>query len=190
MRLYRPCGLVELGLVFDAALKAWPPRLPEQPIFYPVTNREYAEQISRSWNTTEGDRLGYVTGFEVDDRYVAQFERQIVGAKQHEELWVPAEALPQFNAHIDGQIEVLGLFAGAGARGFVPEHGPLKGLGWREQLELLLTKAYVPAQTQLKAMWLNWPLLRAQADTSQLGAVLRLFEVAGIAAPEAVATFV
>ena len=36
----------ELRLVYEAGLKAFPPRLPEQPIFYPVLNFGYAEQIA------------------------------------------------------------------------------------------------------------------------------------------------
>ena len=51
MMLYRPVGLHELKLIAEAEYKAFPPRLPEQPIFYPVLNFEYAEQIARDWNT-------------------------------------------------------------------------------------------------------------------------------------------
>jgi hypothetical protein len=29
---------------------AFPPRLPEQPIFYPVTNLAFARQILQEWN--------------------------------------------------------------------------------------------------------------------------------------------
>ena len=42
MILYRPVGLNELRLIYESGLKAFPPRLPEQPIFYPVLNLEYA----------------------------------------------------------------------------------------------------------------------------------------------------
>lgn len=34
--LYRPIGPEELALIRDAGFRAFPPRLPEQPIFYPV----------------------------------------------------------------------------------------------------------------------------------------------------------
>lgn len=40
MKLYRPVGLRELELIAKADFKAFPPRLPEQPIFYPVLNFE------------------------------------------------------------------------------------------------------------------------------------------------------
>lgn len=36
MILYRPVGQEELELIITADYRAYPPRLPEQPIFYPV----------------------------------------------------------------------------------------------------------------------------------------------------------
>jgi hypothetical protein len=36
--LWRPVGPEELALVEASGRRAWPPRLPEQPIFYPVLN--------------------------------------------------------------------------------------------------------------------------------------------------------
>lgn len=41
MILHSPVGIEELALVFDSGMRAFPPRLPEQPIFYPVTNFGY-----------------------------------------------------------------------------------------------------------------------------------------------------
>lgn len=111
--LYRPVGLEELQLIEKSGWKAFPPRLPEQPIFYPVTNEDYAAQIARDWNTKTGSRQGYVTRFDVDASYVSRFDRKIVGGKQHEELWVPAEELEEFNSKIVGTIEVTQQFPGA-----------------------------------------------------------------------------
>ncbi len=48
--LYRPTGPQELELVRRSDFKRWPPRLPEQPIFYPVTNEPYACEIAEKWN--------------------------------------------------------------------------------------------------------------------------------------------
>ena len=48
--LYRPVNQAELDLIEASGWRAFPPRLPEQPIFYPVLNEEYAIQISRDWN--------------------------------------------------------------------------------------------------------------------------------------------
>ena len=49
--LWRPVGPAELRLIVEADYRAFPPRLPEQPIFYPVLNEAYATQIARDWNT-------------------------------------------------------------------------------------------------------------------------------------------
>lgn len=108
--LFRPVGQKELDLVAGADFMRWPPRLPEQPIFYPVTNEEYASEIARKWNTKdkENGSVGYVTKFEVDAAYLAQFEEQCVGARHHTEYWIPAERLEEFNDHIVGRIEVIG----------------------------------------------------------------------------------
>lgn len=114
MRLYRPVGLKELELISAAGYTAFPPRLPEQPIFYPVLNQEYARQIAESWNTKDraSGYAGFVTAFEVDDTYLAQFPVQTVGASVHQELWVPAEELAAFNQQIQGRIEVIESFYG------------------------------------------------------------------------------
>src|SRR4051794_34642116 len=100
MKLFRPTGLKEMQLVLQRDLCGWPPRLPEQPIFYPVLNIGYAEQIARDWNTKADSRVGYVTAFEIDDAYAARFRREVVGSSRHEEFWVPAELLDEFNAHL------------------------------------------------------------------------------------------
>jgi hypothetical protein len=44
--LFRPTGPEEHALLVANGFTAWPPRLPEQPIFYPVTNEAYAVEIA------------------------------------------------------------------------------------------------------------------------------------------------
>jgi hypothetical protein len=63
--LYRPVGQEELNLIRSSGYREFPPRLPRQPIFYPVLNEEYATQIARDWNTKSGSRRGFVTRFQV-----------------------------------------------------------------------------------------------------------------------------
>ncbi len=112
--LYRPVGTKELELIEASGWKAFPPRLPEQPIFYPVTNEGYARQIARDWNVRyNDDRKGYVTRFEVRKAIADGYERKIVGGREHEELWVPAEALDAFNDAIVGRIEVIAEYSEA-----------------------------------------------------------------------------
>jgi hypothetical protein len=110
--LYRPVGQCELDLIARTEFKAFPPRLPEQPIFYPVLTREYAEQIARDWNTRDQQSgySGYVLEFEVDSEYLEQFEIQKVGGKSHLEYWIPAEDLHEFNRHIVGVIRTIKAF--------------------------------------------------------------------------------
>ena len=111
--LYRPVGKKELALIEESGFAEFPPRLPEQPIFYPVTNEEYATQIARDWNAkVNEDRAGFVTRFNVEKAFLDQFERQVVGGSEHEEYWIPAEDLAQFNACIVGSIEVIAEFYG------------------------------------------------------------------------------
>ncbi len=107
--LYRPTGRRELQLVKESGYREWPPRLPEQPIFYPVLNEEYATQIARDWNA-RGTSIGYVTRFRVRASYLERYDVQTVGGRVHQEYWIPAEDLPEFNRNIVGFIEVIAEF--------------------------------------------------------------------------------
>ena len=112
--LYRPTGPKELALVAESGHKRWPPRLPDQPIFYPVTNEQYAIEIARDWNVPASGE-GFVTRFRVQKSFMARYPVQQVGAGHHTEWWVPAEALEALNDHIIGEIEVLWRFDAQGA---------------------------------------------------------------------------
>jgi len=107
--LYRPVGQKELDLIRDSDWSAFPPRLSFQPIFYPVTNEEYAVQIAREWNTKDpaSGHVGYVTRFDVRKEYLEVYEIQQVGGSLHTEYWIPAEELETFNANLVGKIEVI-----------------------------------------------------------------------------------
>jgi hypothetical protein len=107
--LYRPVGPNELALIVESGWTKFPPRLMQQPIFYPVMNEEYAIQIARDWNVPASGS-GFVTKFEVRTDYVTKFQVQNVGGEIHNELWVPAEELEEFNSHIVGKIEVTKSF--------------------------------------------------------------------------------
>lgn len=107
--LYRPVGPEELDLIQASGFRAFPPRLPEQPIFYPVLNEEYATQIARDWNT-KASGLGYVTRFQVRTNFLRRYPVQTVGSSLHRELWVPADELAEFNNNIAGLIEVTAVF--------------------------------------------------------------------------------
>lgn len=135
--LFRPVGVRELELILGAESRAFPPRLPEQPIFYPVLNFEYADQIAREWNAPSLHQAGYVTRFEVDAAYGSRFEAKQVGARMHRELWVPAEELGEFNRHIVGAIRVVSAHFGPAFEGCIPASGALQGLHATAQLATL-----------------------------------------------------
>jgi len=106
--LYRPVGPMELNLIEASDYREFPPRLPEQPIFYPVLNEEYAAAIARDWNAgNPAIGSGFVTRFAVKNAYLSKFEVQKVGSEIHQEYWIPAEKLSEFNANIVGKIEVI-----------------------------------------------------------------------------------
>ena len=105
--LYRPTGPVELDLVRQSDFRRWPPRLPGQPIFYPVTNEQYAIEIASQWNIKDS-KIGYVTRFQVRTDFISQYAIQKVGGAHHTEWWIPAEELEMLNDNIIGFIEVIG----------------------------------------------------------------------------------
>ncbi len=120
--LYRPVGLKELELIADSNWKAFPPRLDWQPIFYPVLNQAYAEQIALEWNTQDAfsGYCGIVTRFNIQKEYLRRFNIENVGAAMHNELWIPAAELGIFNEHITGTIEIVTAFFGPDF--IMPEH--------------------------------------------------------------------
>jgi len=104
--LYRPVGPKELELIAASGYRQFPPRLPEQPIFYPVLNEDYARQIAREWNVSASG-AGYVTRFAVRAEFAARYSVQKVGSSIHQELWIPAEDLVEMNRNIVGLIELI-----------------------------------------------------------------------------------
>lgn len=185
MVLWRPVGLGEMKLIFESKMKAFPPRLPEQPIFYPVLNEEYATQIARDWNTNETPFAGYVTRFKILDSYVRQFPRHLVGGREHEELWVPAEDLPHFNANIEGEIAVVSAFFGLGFQGHIPSRFGLANMSAARQIQALAATwnyskmdFHLETRANEATVYLNFPFWVASSpselgvDTVELGSAL------------------
>jgi hypothetical protein len=105
--MFRPAGPKEMELVATSGYKRWPPRLPEQPIFYPVANEEYATEIAREWNVKES-KIGFVTKFKVRKSFMDRYKIQKVGDANHMEWWIPAKDLEELNDNIVGLIEIVG----------------------------------------------------------------------------------
>ncbi len=104
--LYRPTGPKELDLIKQSGFKKFPPRLPEQPIFYPVLTKEYAIKIARDWNVPASG-IGYVLQFKVRKDFLDKYPIQIAGGNSHQEYWIPAEEIDSFNQSILGKIKVI-----------------------------------------------------------------------------------
>jgi hypothetical protein len=112
--LFRPVGPEELKLIEVAGFRAFPPRLPEQPIFYPVLSEEYAVKIARDWNV-QASGAGYVTRFAVRREFLSRYQIQNAGGERFQEYWIPAEELAEFNQNLVGPIEIV--------RQFFSDHG-------------------------------------------------------------------
>ncbi len=123
MLLYRPIGLRELELIAGSGWTRFPPRLGHKPIFYPVLSFEYAVQIARDWNTTDeiSGFAGFVAEFDIEEPCVAKYERHTVGGSVHQELWIPAIELDQFNKAIHGTIRITARFYGPRFNGEVDQ---------------------------------------------------------------------
>lgn len=112
--LYRPVGQAEMDLIRASRFREFPPRLPEQPIFYPVLTEEYATQIAREWNTKDerSGFAGYVLRFQVRSDFLQKYDVHVVGSSRHREYWIPAEDLPALNANVVGEIGIVSEFHG------------------------------------------------------------------------------
>jgi hypothetical protein len=109
LTLWRPVGPKELELIRQTGMRAFPPRLPDQPIFYPVLTEEYAVKIARDWNVPQSGS-GFVTRFQVRRSFIERYDAKEAGGRSHREYWIPAEDLDAFNAAIVGLIEVVRSF--------------------------------------------------------------------------------
>jgi len=109
LTLWRPVGPKEHELIRQTGMRAFPPRLPEQPIFYPVLTEEYAVKIARDWNVPASGS-GFVTCFKVKRSFIDRYGVKDAGGQSHLEYWIPAEDLNDFNAAIVGTIEVVRSF--------------------------------------------------------------------------------
>ncbi len=107
--LYRPVGPEELTLIRESGFCRFPPRLPHQPIFYPVLTEAYATKIARDWNV-KASGAGYVTRFAVLRSFLDRYQVQTAGGPEHIEYWIPAGELGEFNENLVGQIEIISEF--------------------------------------------------------------------------------
>lgn len=107
--LFRAVGKKEMELIKESDFLEFPPRLSFQPFFYPVVHKAYAIQIAREWNTKDAASgyFGYATRFRVAAEFLKKYPVQNVGTSIHQEYWIPAEELAEFNQNIIGKIEIF-----------------------------------------------------------------------------------
>ena len=170
-KLFRPVGRKELELIIASDSTAYPPRLDWQPIFYPVLNYNYAQEIAVKWNLDDefSSYCGFVTEFEIQETSVQKYNVENVGNASHNELWIPADDLEQFNQHIVGPIQVSGRFYGKHYDGKVDETSYLQGLSALEQLQQLEKLAATHPLNQLVtserfAILINWTYWQEHSD--------------------------
>jgi hypothetical protein len=176
-KLFRPVGLQELGLIWDSGMREFLPRLPGQPIFYPVLSIEYARQIAGDWNTKDKNSAysGFVTSFEIDSEFLSKYKTHTVGAKSHSEYWIPAAELPEFNKAIQDFIVVREGFFGESFTGQIPTDFMLKGKEAAAQFVALVKlwdystfDVSCEVSANRKTVFLNC-LFWSQHDFSELG---------------------
>lgn len=107
--LYCPIGSHELALIREQRYTAFPPLLFWQPIFYPVLHEDHATHIARDWTAQRGNS-GYVTRFHVRTGFLRLYTIHQIGSALHQEYWIPAADLEEFNRNIVGKIEVIAEF--------------------------------------------------------------------------------
>jgi hypothetical protein len=110
--LYRPIGSAEYALLVRSGFREFPPQLPDQPVFYPVTDEASAAQVAREWNARDAASgyVGSVTRFALRTEFLARYPLRKVGGSLHREYSIPAEHLPELNRNIVGPIEVVAEF--------------------------------------------------------------------------------
>ncbi|MGJ4947595.1 hypothetical protein [Bradyrhizobium sp. HKCCYLS20291] len=96
-------------MIEASGMRAFPPRLPEQPIFYPVLSEDYAVKIARDWNVPASGH-GYVVRFAIARSFISRYQIQEAGGRDHLEYWIPGEQLAELNAAIVGLIELVRTF--------------------------------------------------------------------------------
>ncbi|CCD84804.1 conserved protein of unknown function [Bradyrhizobium sp. ORS 285] len=96
-------------MIEASGMRAFPPRLPEQPIFYPVLSEDYAVKIARDWNVPASGS-GHVLRFEVLREFIDCYQVQEAGGRDHLEYWIPSDHLVEFNAAIVGPIVLVKSF--------------------------------------------------------------------------------
>jgi hypothetical protein len=107
--LFRPVGFGELQLVRNSGWTRFPPRLPDEPIFYPIGDEDDAIQIARTWSLKTGVSC-YVLRFAVDVTFLTRHPLQRARNAAQREYRILAGGLEELDDHILGAIELIASF--------------------------------------------------------------------------------
>ncbi|MET7835275.1 ADP-ribosylation/crystallin J1 [Micromonospora sediminicola] len=102
---WRPLGQQELGLIREAGGRRWPALPPDQTHFFPMLDEGFAIRAAQNWNLFGPVR--YVARFHVETGFLGRYSTRSFGGSAAPMLWVAAEDLDEFNAHIVGSIEII-----------------------------------------------------------------------------------
>lgn len=107
--LWRLVGPEKTEPIRRAEIRSFPPRLPEQPIFYPITTEAHAVKIVRDWNVLDSGS-GFIARFTLRTGFLSDYPVQMAGGREHSEYWIPAENLDALNGHMIGPVDVVHTF--------------------------------------------------------------------------------
>jgi hypothetical protein len=111
LRLFKPVGT---GAHPRDWLSTVPTKVADATIFYPVLHEEYAVHIARGRNATDAATAATSLGSGSRSAFLQNYDVQTVGSSRHRENWIPADDVAAFNDDINGPIEVIYEFQGAG----------------------------------------------------------------------------
>ena len=107
--LYKSLTPAQFAGVIQSDWRELAAESPDQKMFYPKLNRQYAEMVARMLNLAHYN-AAYVVKFNVNALFLARYEIQTVAYDEHQEYKIPIEDLPLLNCHIVGIIEVVSAF--------------------------------------------------------------------------------
>ncbi|HWS36466.1 MAG TPA: ADP-ribosylation/crystallin J1 [Actinoplanes sp.] len=104
--LWRPAGPRELDLIRASGWRRWPPVPLERLYFYPILSESFAVTGAQHWTSSDSG-VRYVLRIHVETDFVGRYSTRSFGGSAAPMLWVPAEDMDEFNAHVVGLIEVV-----------------------------------------------------------------------------------
>lgn len=101
-----------------------------------------------------------MTEFEVNDEYIKRYKVQCVGDNCHQELWIPAEELKNFNDNIIGVIQIKEAFYGDKYMGINPDQvAGFKEKDLKKQIDIFRNILEYNAMDFSGTVFVEWKLI-------------------------------